>query len=74
VFFFTTDVSVPIGRPITYSLLGEFPGLGLALVPNVVVLHDYVKVINRLFTNDKSIMLFCAYQATTNAPPSNPLE
>src|SRR6218665_318985 len=25
------------GRPFTYSLLGEFPGLGLALVPDVVV-------------------------------------
>ena len=35
----TTDVSAPmaIGRPFTYSLLGEFPGLELALVPNVVV-------------------------------------
>src|SRR6218665_3638675 len=27
----------PFGRPFTYSLLGEFPGLGLALVPDVVV-------------------------------------
>ena len=36
-FFFTTDLSPPIGRPVTYSLLGEFPGLGLALVPDVVV-------------------------------------
>src|SRR6218665_2727222 len=27
----------PFGQPFTYSLLGEFPGLGLALVPNVVV-------------------------------------
>src|SRR6218665_3975046 len=23
----------PFGRPLTFSLLGEFPGLGLALVP-----------------------------------------
>src|SRR6218665_601286 len=36
-FFFTIDVSAPIGRPLTYSLLGEFPGLGLALVPDVMV-------------------------------------
>src|SRR6218665_558566 len=27
----------PFGRPFTYSLLGEFPVLGLALVPDVVV-------------------------------------
>src|SRR6218665_3009499 len=27
----------PFGRPFTHSLLGEFPGLGLALVPDVVV-------------------------------------
>ena len=27
----------PFGRPFTYSLLDEFPGLGLALVPYVVV-------------------------------------
>jgi len=27
----------PFGRPFTYSLLCEFPGLGLALVPDVVV-------------------------------------
>src|SRR6218665_826812 len=27
----------PFGRPFTYSLLGEFPGLGLALVPDVVI-------------------------------------
>ena len=33
-FFFTH----PFGRPfISYSLLGEFPGLGLALVPEYVV-------------------------------------
>ena len=31
-----TDVSAPIGQPVTY-LFGEFPGLGLALVPDVVV-------------------------------------
>src|SRR6218665_293625 len=35
-FFFTMDVSAFIGRPITY-FLGEFPGLRLALVPDVVV-------------------------------------
>src|SRR6218665_58031 len=28
---------LPFGQPFTYSLLGEFPGLGLALVPDVVV-------------------------------------
>src|SRR6218665_642622 len=27
----------PFGRTFTYSFLGEFPGLGLALVPDVVV-------------------------------------
>src|SRR6218665_3777668 len=27
----------PFGRPFTYSRLGEFPDLGLTLVPNVVV-------------------------------------
>src|SRR6218665_2163680 len=27
----------PFGRPFTYSLFGEFPGLGLTLVPDVVV-------------------------------------
>src|SRR6218665_2000299 len=27
----------PFGRPFTYSLLSEFPGLGLALEPDVVV-------------------------------------
>src|SRR6218665_4050606 len=27
----------PFGRPFTYSFLGEFSGLGLALVPDVVV-------------------------------------
>jgi len=39
VFFFTTDVSAPFSRPFTYSLFSEFPGLGLALVPDVVVLE-----------------------------------
>src|SRR6218665_1580418 len=34
--FFLTDVSAPIGRPFTY-FLGELPGLGLALVLDVVV-------------------------------------
>ena len=33
----STDVSAPIGRPFTYLLLGKFPGLVLALVPDVVV-------------------------------------
>src|SRR6218665_110376 len=27
----------PFGRPFTYSLFSEFPGLGLTLVPDVVV-------------------------------------
>ena len=27
----------PFDRPFTYSLLGEFPGMGLALGPDVVV-------------------------------------
>src|SRR6218665_3680234 len=38
-FFFTTDVSPPIRStlPSLTPFLGEFPGLGLALVPDVVV-------------------------------------
>src|SRR6218665_335817 len=36
-FFFTPTYHHPFGRPFTYSLLGEFPGLELALVPDVVV-------------------------------------
>src|SRR6218665_252380 len=38
-FFFTTKVSAPIhsADPSLTPLLGEFPDLGLALVPNVVV-------------------------------------
>src|SRR6218665_323317 len=37
-FFFTADVSIhPFGRPFMTPFLGEFPGLGLALVPDVVV-------------------------------------
>src|SRR6218665_1219938 len=36
-FFFTADVSAPIHYFILTHLLGEFPGLGLALVPDVVV-------------------------------------
>jgi len=40
VLFFTADVSAPIrSLPFTYPFLGEFPGLGLALVPDVVVLE-----------------------------------
>src|SRR6218665_3829493 len=37
-FFFTADVSPPIQSTLhLLTFLGEFPGLGLALVPNVVV-------------------------------------
>src|SRR6218665_618556 len=36
-FFFTADVSPPIRSTLLTLFLGEFPGLGLALVPDVVV-------------------------------------
>src|SRR6218665_3349261 len=36
-FFFTTGVSASIGRPSLAHFLGQFPSLGLALVPDVVV-------------------------------------
>jgi len=38
-FFFSTDVSAPIRSTLNLlTFLGEFPGLGLALVPDIVVL------------------------------------
>src|SRR6218665_3282401 len=36
-FFFTADVSPPIRSTLHLLTLGEFPGFGLALVPDVVV-------------------------------------
>src|SRR6218665_609840 len=54
-FHFMTDVFAPIGRPFTYTLFGEFPGSGLALVLDVVVPETSIqkvltKAYNRWFS------------------------